>query len=87
MTTVAFDTLKFVERLKASGVPDAQAKAQTEALADVQAAGSQELSTKSDLRDLETRLTSEMKLIRWMVSATFGGVVFILLRLFLPIVH
>lgn len=28
MTTVTFDTLKFVEKLKAAGVPEAQAKAE-----------------------------------------------------------
>jgi hypothetical protein len=33
MATVTFDTLKFVERLKAAGVPEAQVKAEAEALA------------------------------------------------------
>lgn len=32
MATVAFDTLKFVEKLKAGGVPDAPARAEVEAL-------------------------------------------------------
>jgi hypothetical protein len=32
MATITFDTLKFVERLKAGGVPEEQAKAEAEAL-------------------------------------------------------
>ena len=32
MATITFDTLKFVEGLKAGGVPEAQAKAEAEAL-------------------------------------------------------
>ena len=32
MATITFDTLKFVERLKAGGVPEDQAKAEAEAL-------------------------------------------------------
>lgn len=35
MSTITFDTLKFAERLKAAGVPEAQAKAEAEALRDV----------------------------------------------------
>ncbi len=32
MATITFDTLKFVEKLKASGIPDEQTKAIVEAL-------------------------------------------------------
>jgi hypothetical protein len=32
MSTITFDTLKFVEKLKAGGVPESQAKAEAEAL-------------------------------------------------------
>ena len=32
MAAMTFDTLKFVEKLKSAGVPDAQAKAEAEAL-------------------------------------------------------
>ena len=85
MTAITFDTLKFVERLKAAGVPEAQAKAQAESLADVM--GTAELATKADLREMETRVMAEMKLLRWMMGATFGGVLFILLRLLIPTTH
>lgn len=45
--SVAFDTLKFVEKLEAGGFSHAQAKATAEAFAD---ATSQELATKADLK-------------------------------------
>jgi hypothetical protein len=35
MSTIAFDTLRFAERLRMAGVPEAQAKAEAEALRDV----------------------------------------------------
>ena len=34
MSTTVFDTLAYAKRLKAAGVPEAQAEAQAEALAD-----------------------------------------------------
>ncbi|PWB95019.1 DUF1640 domain-containing protein [Methylosinus sporium] len=50
---VAFDTLKFVEKLEAAGVPHAQAKATAEAFAE---ATSQELATKADLAVVESKI-------------------------------
>jgi hypothetical protein len=37
MATLAFDTLKFANRLKAAGVPDRQAEEESAALAEVMA--------------------------------------------------
>ena len=45
MATATFDTLKFVERLKAGGVPEEQAKAEAEAL----------VSALSEAMDLQFR--------------------------------
>ena len=50
MTTIIFDTLKFVEYLKASGMPEAQAKAIAEAFRAAQ--GEAELATKQNLREV-----------------------------------
>jgi len=80
MTTVTFDTLKYAEALKTAGVPDAQAKAQAEALADALRQGGQDLATKADVAELkadiaELRITTadiaELKadLIKWNVGA------------------
>ncbi len=53
MTSITFDTLKFVE-----------------------------LSTKSDLRELELPINSEIKLIRWMVGLSLAILTGILAMLF-----
>ncbi|MFM8340687.1 MAG: hypothetical protein ACKN9F_00535 [Methylomonas sp.] len=66
------------------------AKAEAEALADVLASGAQELSTKSDLRELELRINSEIKLIRWMVGLSLAistGILAMLFKLFFALPH
>jgi len=54
MATITFDTLKFVTRLKESGLSESQAIAITEAFRDAHAEA--EVATKADLRELEQRL-------------------------------
>jgi hypothetical protein len=49
MTTIAFDTLKFANTLKAAGVLPAQAEAEAAALAEVLEVNLKELATKADL--------------------------------------
>jgi hypothetical protein len=58
---VAFDTLKFVEKLEAAGVPHAQAKATAEAFAE---ATSQELATKADLAAVKAELKADIATVR-----------------------
>ena len=71
MATITFDTLKFVEKLKAGGVPDAQAKAEAEALvAAFSEAMDSQLATKSDINHLER----EVLVIKWMVGLVLGGI-------------
>ncbi len=54
MATITFDTLKFVTRLKESGLNESQAIAITEAFRDAHVEA--EVATKSDLREMEHRL-------------------------------
>jgi hypothetical protein len=70
MSTVTFDTLKFVERLERAGVPREQASAMAEAFKD--ASGEAELATKNDLDRLEIRLMGELNLVRWMLGAVLA---------------
>jgi hypothetical protein len=88
MATITFDTLKYVERLKAAGVPEAQAKAESEALRDVLAeATDNTLATKSDIERVERKLIEhdgEFKAIKWMLGIIVGGVVMLVLRAFFP---
>lgn len=74
MSAVPFDTLKYAEALKAAGVPDAQAKAQAQALAEALRQGGQGLATMSALAALGLDLRREIAelkadLIKWNVGA------------------
>jgi len=55
MSSVSFDAHKFIRKLRESGMPDAQAEAVADAFREAQ--GEADLATKSDLRELELRLT------------------------------
>ena len=64
MTTITFDTLKFVERLKSAGVSEEQAKAEVEALTSAlnETISVRDLATKSDLEILKADL------VKWMAG-------------------
>ena len=64
MTAITFDTLKFANRLKAAGVPSAQAEAKAEALSEVFVTNTDALATKEDLNRLEDRVDSKFDLLR-----------------------
>lgn len=58
MCTATFDTLKFSETMRASGMPEAQAKALSQALLEV----TSELATRKDLRAAVEELRGELRL-------------------------
>lgn len=62
MAQVYFDTLKFVEKLEASGLPAAQARAISDAVRDSHE--SMDVTTKRDLDDLKKAINSDMELLR-----------------------
>ena len=85
--SLAFDTLKFVEKLEAGGFTHAQAKAAAEAFAE---ATSRELATKGDLRETELKLSADMTglrgelaLVKWMVGFSLALLSAIAIKLFL----
>ncbi len=65
MAAITFDTLKFVERLKHSGISEKHAKAISEAFKDAQS--EMEVATKQDLKELTYQLTIRLGLM------LFGG--------------
>ena len=84
-----FDTLEYLETLKASGIPDEQSKAQTQALS--KALEFQDVATKSDLLELKGVFKSDIlelkvELIKWIIGMafSFAGIMFVLLRFMLP---
>lgn len=82
MATITFDTLKFVEKLKAGGVPEAQAKAEAEALVTAfSEAMDSQLATKLDIN----RLERELIVIKWMVGLVLGGILTLILKAFFPV--
>lgn len=90
MAAITFDTLQFVRRLTAAGVPAAQAEALAEAVREAQSdaalATKQDIELlKRDIKDLDTKLTGELTLLKWMLGVLLGGVVALILRAFFPL--
>ncbi len=88
MSAVAFDTLKFVEKLEAGGFSHAQAKAAAQAFAD---ATSEQIATKGDLTqaklELEARIEgAKADILKWMFGQTLIilGAVFAMARMIHP---
>ena len=79
MSTITFDTLKFVEKLEAGGFSHQQAKAAAEAFAE---ATSQELATKSDIATLRTDIDvlrtetrTSLQLLDQRMTIKLGGLI------------
>ena len=88
MSTITFDKLAYLETLKASGVPEDQARAHASAL---DAALHDSVVTQSDLRsELEpiridlARLTAELGIVKWIVGGVGFGVLALVLKAFVP---
>ena len=84
MSTITFDTLKFVDTLKEAGISEAQAKAQARAIGDaIESATSLSLATKSDIQELKTDINGvKYDLLKWLIALVLGQTA--LLVTFLP---
>ncbi|GAB6043341.1 DUF1640 domain-containing protein [Endothiovibrio diazotrophicus] len=79
MTAITFDTLKFARRLKAAGVPEMQAEAEAEALAEVFSdALESQLATKADV----ARIERELLVLKWMIGLVISGIAALILKSF-----
>lgn len=89
MTTITFDTLELVDKLKSAGIPQAQAEAVVRVIADAQDG----LVTKHDLTEAKNeikadmnvrfeRIDGELKLNRWMLGVLLAGVISLVLKAF-----
>ena len=87
MSTITFDTLKFVERLEKAGVPreqaaafsDAQKEAFAEALdtalatkTDIEAVKTDIEAVRMDISRLDTRITGEITPVKWMLGVVIA---------------
>ncbi len=78
MTTITFDTHKFVRTLKEAGVPENQAEAISEAFKEAQ--GEADLATKRDVDDIRRDMREmEQRLITLVAFAI--GIVAVLVKL------
>ena len=68
MTTITFDTLAYVKKLREAGIEEKQAEAQAVALAAVLKETSGELATKQDVDRLSEQMESKFKLLQWMLG-------------------
>ena len=96
MAAITFDTLKFVEKLKSAGVPDAQAKADAEALQGVfEETLESQLASRNDLIRVERRfdrfngkidrmdirISRELIIIKWMLGLVLTGILVLILKI------
>ena len=89
MTTITFDTLELVDKLKTAGIPQEQAEAIVRVIAEAQNG----LVTKHDLTEAKNeikadmnvrfeRIDGELKLNRWMLGVLLAGVISLVLKAF-----
>jgi len=87
MTTITFDTHKFIRTLEQAGFDPKQAEAVADAFKAAQ--GEAEIATKRDIERLEAKLDTrferidgESRLNRWMLGLMLAGVVSLILKAF-----
>ena len=64
MTTITFDTLAYVKKLREAGIEEKQAEAQAVALAAVLKSGTADLATQRDVESLRADLKRDAELLR-----------------------
>ena len=83
MTTITFDTLKLVDKLRLAGIPPDQAEAVVRVIAESQ----DELVTREHLDNALARelapLRTELAVLKWMIGVVIGGVVALIIKAFL----
>lgn len=75
MSAITFDTLKFANRLKSAGVPDKQAEAEAEVLAEALEVNLKDLPTKADLMAAKIELQQEMKMLEQRLIIKLGTLI------------
>lgn len=88
VSTAAFDTLKFVQRLELAGIAREQAIALAEAQKEsLSGLSDEQLATKSDIHDIRLKLVEhdgQFTLLKWMMGLLVAGVLSLVLKAFLP---
>ncbi len=74
MSSITFDTMKFVDTLRDAGVPEAQAKAEAKAVNEaIASAVDMTLATKNDINLVRSDIAaSKLEMIKWIVVLIVG---------------
>jgi len=78
MTTVTFDTLQLVDKLKAAGFAPEQAEAVVRVIVDSQ----NQLLTKTDLEIALSSIRTDLAVLKWMMGVLLAGVLSLILKTF-----
>jgi hypothetical protein len=78
MTTITFDTLLLVDKLKASGIPPEQAEAVVRVIAEAQS----QLVTKTDMDMALAPLRTDLAVLKWMMGILLAGVISLVMKAF-----
>lgn len=78
MTTVTFDTLQLVEKLKAAGIAPEHAEAVVRVIVESQ----NELLTKTDLEIALAPIRTDLAVLKWMMGVLLAGVLSLILKTF-----
>ena len=70
MTSVTFDTLELVDKLKSAGIPQEHAEAQNK------------LVTRDDLEIALSPLKTDLAVLKWMIGILIAGVMSIVIKTF-----
>ncbi|MBF0473137.1 MAG: DUF1640 domain-containing protein [Nitrospirae bacterium] len=76
MTTITFDTLAFVKKLKSAGISEPQAEAMSDAFKEAQQASIDGLATKNNLKELELAVKTEIKEVELRINAKIDKLLF-----------
>lgn len=81
MTTITFDTLELVDRLKTAGFQSEQA----DAVVRVIAASHNGLATIRDIKIELAPIQTDLTLLKWMMGVILAGIAALILKGFFPV--
>lgn len=76
MTTVTFDTLELMDKLKTAGFAPEQAEAVVRAIGTAQ----EELVTQAHLEQALAPIRTDLTLLKWMMGAVLAGIISLIIK-------
>jgi hypothetical protein len=82
MTTITFDTLELVDKLKTAGIPQEQAEAVVRVIADAQETLFSKEYIDNKFDNKLTPIYTDLAVLKWMMGILIAGVLSIVLKTF-----